>query len=130
MGLFSTKKSSSEATTISEDVRTAVETMGGGQFIGPKATFGQPGSITTGVGDYGTATLNLTGNKFQTGMTGAEVASLFAQQAVEQSAQLGTMKEFGQAAMASRAGEPIDWKSYIPYGIVLVVAYFALRRSP
>jgi hypothetical protein len=141
MGLFSTKKSTSTSTTVSQasDLRTGVESMTGGTLIGPKAIVGAAGGVTTGIGDYSTMSQYVTGNAFKVGMSGTEVKDLLGTQASLADKQISAMTEFGSAALASvnagRAAELAavtgtlpNWQKYIPYAIAAAVAIAIWRK--
>jgi hypothetical protein len=142
MGLFSTKKSTSTSTTVSmaSDLRQGVEGMTGGAVVGPKATLGASGSVTTAVGDYSAMTQNVVGNTFKTGMSGAEVKALLGEQGSLFGQQLGKVTDFGSAAfsavqagrsqeLAAVTGELPNWQKYLPLLIVGGIAFAAVHRK-
>jgi hypothetical protein len=138
MGLFgSDSKKTTTSTTRTENIDARIGVEGGfsGALAGPGAAVGGAGGVTTAVGDY--STVNLTGAKFKTGMSGAEVKELLTKQA-EIGSELSQQQASASAKLAelaigtvgaSRGLEPGDWQRYIPLGIVAVVLVFAVRRA-
>lgn len=127
--------------TTTADLRTAVESTGGGKMIGPQAISADPGSLALGVGDF--SNVNLSG-KFRVGMSGQEVKSLLAQQTGLAEAAVNRVADFGTAAISSTmsgiqaaraqeltagTGELPNWQRFIPLGIIAAVALAAWRHG-
>lgn len=129
MGLFSSssKRSTTTAITKTTDARVGVEQ---GVAIGAGATVGG-GGLTTSVSDMGQLTQSFTGS-FQTGLTGADVLALMEQQGELSRQSADASNKFAELALtslsAAQAGQSIDWRQYIPVGIIGLVAIAVVRR--
>lgn len=129
MGLFSSssKKSSTTAITKTIDARVGVEE---GVAVGAGATVGG-GGLTTSVSDMGQLTQSFTGS-FQTGLTGADVVALMESQGEISRQSAEASGKFAELALtslsAAQTGQSIDWKQYIPIGIIGLVAFAMVRR--
>jgi hypothetical protein len=139
LGLFggdssSSSSSTSHTLTKTQDNRTAAE--GGSVAIGPGTNMGAPGAVTTRVGDFSSMTQTVTGNKFKTGMTGAEVAAIvretngaFATAASSNAATQAKMAELATTALSAQSNVPADWGKYIvPVGVIIAIVAIARRR--
>jgi len=129
MGLFSSSKKTSQTTALTKtiDARVGVEE---GLAIGAGATVGG-GGLTTSVSDMGQLTQSFTGS-FQTGLTGADVLALMEHQGELSRQSADSANQFAELALtslsAAQAGQSIDWKQYIPIGIIGLVAVAVVRR--
>jgi hypothetical protein len=126
--------SKSYSATSLKDLRTDFSGATIGQVAAPGGTLASPGSLAVGTGDY--SPVNLSG-KFKMGMTGIEVKGLLEQQAITTAKVLETQAGNAQAladlaitaVSASKTGSSIDWRQYIPIGIVGLIAIAIVRRG-
>jgi hypothetical protein len=136
-GLFGSESSSSSRSETNSanktiDARLGIEGGNTGQVVSQGAVVGNPGSITTGVGDFATVTQTLSGD-FKMGMSGAEVKDLVSnvQESAQQTSQL--VSDFGSKALSAvsqaTTGEATDLTRYVPYLAVALIAYVALRAK-
>lgn len=129
MGLLSrsSKRSTTTAITKTTDARVGVEQ---GVAVGAGATVGG-GGLTTSVSDMGQLTQSFTGS-FQTGLTGADVLALMEAQGEISRQSAEASGKFAELALtslsAAQAGQSIDWKQYIPVGIIGLVALAMVGR--
>jgi len=111
----------SRSYSLAQDQRVQLDSTEGGQFIGPAATVHQNQAYD--IGTY----------KYQSGLTGADVLGLLENQADVTKRSADASNRFAELALtslsASQQGQSIDWKQYIPIGIVGVIAIAVLRRG-
>lgn len=128
---------SSYSQTKTQDQRVGVEGLGGGQVIGPESSAADaPGSTAARIGDFSNLSQTITqrGNKYTTGMTGAEVTALLDQQNSLADVALGRISDFAgsalQTAATVRTGEMPDWQRYIPLalGLGAIVLMWRVKR--
>ena len=130
MGLFSSSSKKSYSTSYSKtsDARVGVDQ---GTAIGAGAAVGG-GGFTSSVGDMSTVTQSFDGASFRSGLTGDDVLGLLQQQAATTRTSQDAAGKFSELALtalsAAEAGQSVDWKQYIPIGIVAAIAIAALRR--
>jgi len=113
--------SSSYSKSVAQDQRVEIGSTGGGQFIGPGATVSQNQAYD--IGTY----------KYQSGLTGADVLGLLENQAATSKKSADASGRFAELALTALStasqGQSIDWRQYIPIGIVAAIAIVGLKRG-